>query len=250
MGSIETVPLTPSLPIELMNCSASRRRRHRAPSRLRHLTIATLLTLCAAPAFAQVSGRVQLPPLQVSSPSSPSRNFEAIDRTVEDVRYLVYIDSSRESRLREVQSFYSSAMFGDLSGDRVIQVGLFEFEADASDRQITLIGRGFDAEVARVKVRRSERTASPEAAAPFVERAYYVVIPEEDTRELETLAASLQALLGVPVAIRSEPLGTHAAIGPFGQRDDAEDIADLLQERDIDNARVHYERGSLLEELF
>ncbi|MGD1900847.1 MAG: hypothetical protein ACFB9N_01240 [Geitlerinemataceae cyanobacterium] len=220
----------------------------RAPLPLRHLAIAVPLAaaLAAMPAAAQISSQTRLPSVGASF-----QDYEDREWAVGEERYLVFVDSSRERRLREVQSFYPLATFGDLDDERVIQAGLFELEADAADRQALLRDRGFDAEVTLVRVAAPQRTTRPRAEASLAESAYYVVVPSDDALELETLAVSLQELFGTSVALRSAPFGAHLAIGPFGRRGAAEAVAEDLQGREFDNARVYYERGgSIFEELF
>ncbi len=202
--------------------------------------------ISAVPALAQI--RLPAPDLGTNRPQTSGLDtFEFADRNADRaIRYLVYTTPATDRRLAQVRRFVPTASFGDLSGDLVIQAGLFESEEDASDRLIALASQGIAAEILQVQVNPPRRATLPEADANDTDRAYYVVIPG-DMAELSGLASSLRSLLGeTNVAILEEPYGTHISIGPFEVRDDAQLVEGLLRDRDVSNARVYYDRGGSL----
>lgn len=201
------------------------------------------VTAIAIPAEAQI--RLPAPELNTNRPQSSTVNrFEVADQNLDrTIRYLVYTTPATDRRLAQVRRFVPNASFGDLSGDLVIQVGLFESEADASNQVITLASQGIAAEILQVQVNPPRRATLPEAEQIDADRAYYVIIPG-DVAELNGLASSLRSLLGeTTIAILDQPYGTHIAIGPFEVRDDAQLVESLLRDRDVSNARVYYDRG-------
>ncbi|NJN62780.1 MAG: hypothetical protein HC795_15790 [Coleofasciculaceae cyanobacterium RL_1_1] len=204
------------------------------------------LTIAAVPVLAQMS--LPAPAIGANRPQTLTLDtFESADRNLDRaIRYLVYTTPATDRRLAQVRRFIPDASFGDLSGDLVIQAGLFESEEDASDRLITLAAQGISAEILQVQVNPPRQATLPEADAIDSDRAYYVVIPGT-VAELSELASSLQSLLGeTNVAILDRPYGTHISIGPFEVRDDAQLVEGLLRDRDVPNARVYYDRGGSL----
>jgi hypothetical protein len=223
------------------------RRSSRFPIRCAlHLTINFSVLAIAIPVWAQI--RLPAPELDThrSQPSAVNR-FEVADRSFDQtIRYLVYTTPATDRRLAQVRRFVPNASFGDLSGDLVIQTGLFESEAEASDQLIALASQGIAAEILQVQVNPPRRATLPEADEIDTDRAYYVIVPG-DVAELNELAESLRSLLGeTTIAILDQPYGTHIAIGPFEVRDDAQLVESLLRDRDVSNARVYYDRGGSL----
>jgi hypothetical protein len=204
------------------------------------------LTISAVPVLAQMS--LPAPTIGTNRAQTPTLDtFEFADRNTDRaIRYLVYTTPATDRRLAQVRRFIPDASFGDLSGDLVIQAGLFESEEDASDRLITLASQGISTEILQVQVNPPRPATLPETDEIDTDRAYYVVIPGT-VAELSELASSLQSLLGeTNVAILDQPYGTHISIGPFEVRDDAQLVEGLLRDRDVPNARVYYDRGGSL----
>lgn len=211
-----------------------------------HFSLNLILTTIARPVWAQIP--LPAPELDTNRPpTSTVDRFDVADRTLDQtIRYLVYTTPATDRRLAQVRRFVPNASFGDLSGDLVIQVGLFESEADASNQLIRLASQGIAAEMLQVQVNPPRQATLPEVDEIDTDRAYYVVIPG-DVAELNDLATSLRSLLGeTTVAILDQPYGTHLSIGPFEVRDDAQLVERLLRERDVSNARVYYDRGGSL----
>lgn len=211
------------------------------------LSLTSSLLLITTPAIAQIS----LPPPAFAPASSPTvlgetREIAArnVARNVEpSIRYLVYTTPATDRRLAQVRRFVPNASFGDLSGDLVIQVGLFESETAASERLLALASQGIASEILQVQVNPPRPATLPEADVVEDDRGYYVIVPGK-AGELDGLAASLRSLLGeTTIAVLDRPYGTHIAIGPFEVRDDAQLVEDLLRDRDVSNARVYYDRG-------
>ncbi|NEQ44052.1 MAG: hypothetical protein F6K00_11045 [Leptolyngbya sp. SIOISBB] len=71
---------------------------------------------------------------------------------------------------------------------------------------------------------------------------YYVVIPG-NTVELQSIASQVVSL-GAPsilVNTRTAPRGPHVAIGPYGDRDIAQEWNNYLRDSGINGARLHFE---------
>jgi hypothetical protein len=210
------------------------------------LVVSASLFIIATPTLAQIP--LPAPAFAPTRPQTPTGDtVEVADRnTDQTIRYLVYTTPATDRRLDQVRRFVPEASFGDLSGDLVIQAGLFSSEAAASDRLIALASQGIAAEILQVQVNPPRPATLPEADAFDGERGYYVIVPGQ-AGELDGLAASLRSLLGeTTIAVLDEPFGTHISIGPFEVRDDAELVQNLLRDRDVSKARVYYDRNGSL----
>ena len=172
------------------------------------------------------------PPLEVPEVPPPSREREAT------IRYLVYVNSRSSERLQQIRRLNPEAGFGIFEGERIIQAGLFRQRGAAEMRSRQLAEQGISSQIAAVRV----PDQSSSAASNARNGSYYVVIPGSEAA-LDEAVGIVQATVNPGTAIqrRDRPRGRHLAIGPFRERETAQQLSDRLRRRGLSQTRVHYD---------
>jgi hypothetical protein len=180
-----------------------------------------------------------------------NQNNQVIQQNNE--RYLVIVNSNSPQVLQQVRQVEPTAYFRTVSGGAVIQAGTFTRMTNVQNRLRELANyRIADVRVFNAVNGQEIRYASggtggnnPNNPNPSVSQRrydyYYVAIPG-NPNELITIENKIRSNIGQVVGVnrRSEPRGTHIAVGPFSQRLQAEQWNNYLQNMGFDNARVYY----------
>ncbi len=183
------------------------------------------------------------PPVVVPPPPPPESNLGFPERdTMPREQYLVYVASSDREILAQVRAVDSSADYGLFQGQQIIQAGLFSNSIEAEERAQQLAARGIASGIARVIVEEPAMPSTSGADADSQDAPYYVVIPgnrDELARSIENVRSAIDPRL--PVVLRDRPLGPHIAIGPFAEREAAEQLSEELRRRGLRSTRVYYD---------
>jgi hypothetical protein len=247
--------------------------------RLPLLTLPLSILLASSPISAQtpVTPRTfeQLPPVPTTSggyvtngvndnTASPQSydfqapNYNQSNQVVQNnERYLVVVNSNSPQVLQQVRQIEPTAYFRSVPGGSVIQAGTFTRMTNVQNRLRELANyRIADVRVFNAVNGQELRYASggsgvvnnpnnPNNPNPSSSQRrydyYYVAIPG-NPNELITIENKIRSNIGQVVGVnrRSEPRGTHIAVGPFSQRLQAEQWNNYLQNMGFDNSRVYY----------
>lgn len=120
--------------------------------------------------------------------------------------------------------------------ERTIQVGVFSQENNAQQQVQILERQGLRARV--VPVNGTRRTGGDNP----IHSGYFVVIPGSRSNLAEMVAKVREAgISDVSVQEREAPRGPHVAVGPFGDRHEADRWSSTLRSTGMD-ARVYFGR--------
>lgn len=147
--------------------------------------------------------------------------------------YRVIVDSDSPFLLQQVRSIQPDAFIQNFGGRRVIQAGLFGEEIRARQQVSRLASQGIDARITG---------RSPEFGGS-AERGYYAIVPGGDREVQEYRERAIR--LGVTsslLQIRDRPRGLHLAVGPFPNRQEAEQVVQYLRSQGSLDARLFYDR--------
>lgn len=165
-------------------------------------------------------------------------------------QFFVYIVSSEPRVLREVREVDSNAFFVRYRGRTVIRAGIF----DSEDRALRLARRLRDRRlIPRVDIVEFEESwarfeaVENEAPVASVNDDYYaVVIPcsEEELPAVEAQVRKMAPDFGNQQGIsrRNEADGSYVMVGPFRNRETAENWHRYLQDFGMENAQIYYSR--------
>ena len=154
-----------------------------------------------------------------------------------DQRYLVYVERA-SLYLQKVRQLEPDAFVRQYQGRYVIQVGVFNREADAKQRVRELKSRGISSQIVRLSSKQATELGKNS-------KSYFVVIPSS-RRELPLLHERVKRLRAdagdhrVIVSQREQPLGPHVRVGPFLEREQAERWNRYLQKMGVRHGRVYY----------
>jgi hypothetical protein len=169
-------------------------------------------------------------------------------------RYLVFIDNSNSRLLQEVRRIEPTAYSRQFQGRSVIQAGVFSKPGNAQQRIRELADNGINgARIISYANGQEIPNNYPDRNFPdrnFPDRGYspnnrsnyyYVAIPAR-SQDLPMIEDKIRRNIGQSAAIlqRSQPRGSHIAVGPFTQRAQAEQWNSYLRNLGFGNARVYY----------
>jgi hypothetical protein len=171
---------------------------------------------------------------QPSQPNQYSQNFE---------RYFVYVDSGDSRILQRVREIEPGAYIRQYQGRSIIQSGVFSRESNAQQRVRELASYGIRGARVVSFSNGEIQTFNPRVNSEPRNNRYYVIIPGK-TQDLPVIADTITRRTGSSnlVQERRRPFGPHVAVGPFGERDDAERWNRYMHELGFGNARVYYNR--------
>jgi hypothetical protein len=174
-------------------------------------------------------------------------------------RYFVYVDSDNSQMLQRVRQIESNAYIRNYNGRNVIQSGVFNGQSNAQRRVRELEFNGISG--ARIVNSANVEVTSYNSPQPVIphdtpvyntqNRAnnnpqekrnyYYVVIPSK-ANSLRSFGTGIRQKISININVfmRTKPLGPHIAVGPFGDRLEAEQWNIYLQGSGYNNARVYY----------
>ncbi|HAX74427.1 MAG TPA: hypothetical protein DCY88_00965, partial [Cyanobacteria bacterium UBA11372] len=173
---------------------------------------------------------------------------------------LVFIPTSDRRILREVQDVVDNATIIRYRGRNIIRAGVFEDEVRAARLVKRLRDRGllaqivpieFEEGVARYEYREYREYRDDERRNYRVERDnnedYYSVIIPCREEEMPAIAAQIEQIspdMGMQQAIsmRNEADGSFVMIGPFRNREAAENWHRYFRDFGMENAQVYYGR--------
>ena len=181
----------------------------------------------------------QLPPGAVGAPTkdrdlefkAPSSSTPSTSSTL----YRVEISGDSPLLLAEVKKIEPQAFVRP--GEGIIQAGVFSKESSAQQRLQELDVLGIRAQITTISA------GTPVAdARPTSSKFYFVVIPEgkANLAEIEAQLIGL-GLTQEAVRPREQPRGSHVAVGPFANRNEAERWNNYIRSFGMD-ARVYYGR--------
>lgn len=188
-------------------------------------------------------------------PSQPAQ-FSQYNQNFE--RYLVYVDGSDFQTLQEIRRIEPTAYIRQYQGRNVIQSGVFNRVSNAQQRVSELQSRGiYSARIIsfangqEIGIGNSGFVGDRNliSANRPVSR-YYVAIPTTP-EELPAIATQVRQNLARfsqglgqsgGVLERTQPRGSHVAVGPFSDRFQAEEWNKYLRNTGYRNARVYYGR--------
>lgn len=193
------------------------------------------------PVQAQISiNQQQLPQLQQGEFNQFSgKKYSQYNQKFE--RYFVYIDSSNNQILYEVRQIEPDAYIRHYNGRNIIQSGVFNelYNAQLRIKELELHGIPGARIVnsANVDVTSDQRSYNNQEKTDF----YYVVIPSS-ANNLSSFATDIRQKVGTSINVirRTQPIGTHIAVGPFRDRLEAEQWNGYLKDSGYGNARVYY----------
>ncbi|MBV9387394.1 MAG: hypothetical protein JOZ78_13310 [Chroococcidiopsidaceae cyanobacterium CP_BM_ER_R8_30] len=155
-------------------------------------------------------------------------------------RYLVYVDRANSLRLQKVRQLEPNAFVRQYQGKSVIQVGVFNREADAKQRVRELKARGISSQIVSLSSKQATELGQKKSS-----KFYFVVIPSS-RRELPLLDEKVKRLRAdardntVVVSQREQPMGPHVRVGPFLEREQAERWNRYLRKMGVSHGRVYY----------
>ena len=174
-------------------------------------------------------------------------------------RYFVYVDSNNYEILQRVRQIEPNAYIRNYKGRKVIQSGIFNGQSNAQKRVRELEFNG----ISGAKIVNSENIElTPNYSVQPVmsynapgyndqnypnnyqqekRNSYYVVIPG-NANNLRSLGTEISQRVSTSINVfrRTQPLGTHIAVGPFSDRLEAEQWNSCLKSSGYGNARVYY----------
>ena len=202
-----------------------------------------------------------LPQLQQVQPvefnQSQGRQYSQYNQDFD--RYFVYVDSSNSQILQQVRQVESSAYIRNYNGRNVIQSGVFNGQSNAQKRvrELELNGipgaRIVNSANVEVTSYNSTQQVMPDGTPVYnnqnyinnyqreTRNSYYVVIPSK-ANNLRSVGAQIQQKIGVNINVfmRTQPRGSHIAVGPFSDKLEAEQWNSYLKNSGYSNARVYY----------
>ncbi len=187
---------------------------------------------------------------QIPNNSQYNQNFE---------RYFVYVDSSDYQTLQRIRQIEQNAYIRNYNGRKVIQSGVFNGQSNAQKRVGELKSNGINgAKIVNYENIELTPNYSDQPIMPFDNsgynrqnytnnyqqekiNSYYVVIPSNG-KNLRSLGTDIRqkVSLNINVFRRNQPRGAHIAVGPFSDRNEAEQWNNYLQNSGYGNARVYY----------
>ena len=194
-------------------------------------------TPSSPPAFPDARPERELD-FRAPNPPIPSRNTR--DSALRLYRVDIFGDSPL--LLSQVQRIEPDAFVRQDEG--VIQAGVFADEFNAQSRVRDLRAQGFQAQVTTITAGGSAnprgQISDRNTRERRLDQSYFVVIPG-DARELPDIATQV-VQLGIrrsAVTQRESPRGPHVAVGPFGNRGDADRWSSYFRSVGMD-ARVYF----------
>jgi type II secretory pathway pseudopilin PulG len=186
-------------------------------------------------------------------------------------QYIVYVDTDDRGTLQRIKQIESTAYIRSINGRRIIQSGVFTRPDNAQRRVQELASNGIiGAGIMGDSYSGAMSYSSPPAATNYnymynnpvpnysysnnnfssypnlvqnPSNYYYVVIPTS-LRNLSSLGQEIQQKIGGNISVfpRTQPRGSHIAVGRFQERYYAEQVKDYLKTLGYGNARVYYGR--------
>lgn len=218
------------------------------------LGVSSVLFGTASATQAQVTVFEGLPPLPPNIPSlrqtpkdsdnqvmpAPPQvqefNFEAPrsapGSTSNAQQYRVEVPTSDPLMLATVKKIEPNAF---MKGDR-IQAGLFSQQSNAQNLQADLQAKGIRADIVTIADNTNVLAVGSSSSA-----GYFVAIPTSKRNEGAVQSKLLQ--MGINpylIQARSAPRGSHLAIGPFANRDEASSINTLVRSASLDG-RLYFQ---------
>ena len=181
---------------------------------------------------------------------SPGTQYSQYNQNFD--RYFVYVDSSNSQILQRVRQVEPNAYIRNYNGRNVIQSGVFNGQYNAQQRVKELEFNGISG--ARIVNSENMELTYAQPAVSYTTPAYndpnyqqerrdsyYVVIPSNSNR-LRSLGTEIRQKVSININVfrRTQPLGTHIAVGPFSDRLEAEQWNSYLKNSGYGNARVYY----------
>jgi hypothetical protein len=163
---------------------------------------------------------------------------------------LVFIPSSDPRLLREVRVVAPGAFMINYRGRAVIRAGIFENEVRAAQLAKRLRDRRLIAQIVPIEFEESWARFEPVEERRFEvqndEDFYSVIIPCRE-EELPAIAAQIRQMapdmnMEQAISMRNESDGSYVMVGPFRNREMAENWNRYLRDFGMENAQVYYGR--------
>ncbi|MFQ4143104.1 SPOR domain-containing protein [Chlorogloeopsis sp. ULAP02] len=165
-----------------------------------------------------------------------SQNFE---------RYLVYVDSNNPQTLQQIRLIEPTAYMRNFEGRSVIQVGIFSQASNAQQRIQQLAASGINqGRIASfANGQETPTNLNIKNSQTANSKYYYVAIPAK-SQDIPSITNQIRSNIAQrpTVSTRTQPRGSHVAVGPFSDRTIAEQWSRYLQSLGFGNARVYYGR--------
>lgn len=165
--------------------------------------------------------------------------------------FLVLIPTSDRRILREVQNVESNAFITRYRGRYAIRAGIFEDEVKAARLAKRLRDRRLLAQVVPIEFEQSwarfERVEDYPRDRQYDDDDYYSVVIPCREEELPAVAAQVQQMAPdvereQAISMRNESDGSYVMVGPFRNRQTAENWHRYLQDFGMENAQIYYGR--------
>ena len=214
------------------------------------LTLALLVTLIIEGWFAlavdaaEESRKVEVVPRSPSSESFLVREFDfralptppvVNPPSVQSQSYLVYVGAGNSSGLQQVQQLEPAAFVRQYQGKAVIQAGVFSQNDNAQKLAKQLEYKGIDARIVNLATGQD---------TDFVSEFYFVVIPAKRDKlaAIEDRVKQLRMGMQVNIVQQQQPR-TQVRVGPFLDREQAENWRRYLRSSGLRKTRVYYGRS-------
>ena len=222
------------------------------PDRFSATEIAERLSQRGFPA--EISSLAPAIPAALAPPPPPALGLPAAPGAVE---YWVFVNGNSPLLLQQVQQVVPDAFVTETNGRPIIQAGAFVTEGNARDRLQLLRSRGVLAEIATIPGAAPTAFDAPFPRAPQFDpplsgnnsqvvrsqTGYYVIIPSSEEK-IRAIANRVQQAIPNTATItpRRFRRGSHVAVGPYPERNQAEEVRLVLFNSGLTNARVYFGR--------
>ncbi|MDJ1185806.1 hypothetical protein [Roseofilum casamattae] len=191
-------------------------------------------------------------PAALVPPPPPGFAFPTAPGAIE---YWVFVNGNSPFLLEQVQQVVPDAFVTQTNGRPIIQAGAFAAEGNARERLQLLRSRGILAEIATIPGAAPATFDLPLASVPPFDSqlsgnssqvvrsqtGYYVIIPSSEEK-IRAIANRVQQTIPNTATItpRRFRRGSHVAVGPYPNRNQAEEVRLVLFNSGLTNARVYF----------
>lgn len=174
--------------------------------------------------------------VEFQAPQAPQAPSTVSPRSFKPESYLVYINENSSLILQQVQRLEPTAFVRQYNGRSVIQAGIFNQNSNAHKLANELESKGIDTRIVSLASGKDTDFVSNY-------KFYFVVIPakQEKLAAIEDKVKQLKMGMQVSISQKAEPR-THVRVGPFLEKEQAENWKRYLKASGLRKARVYYGR--------
>ncbi len=174
--------------------------------------------------------------VEFQAPPAPPAPPTASPPSSKPESYSVYINENSSLLLQKVQQLQPTAFVRQYNGRAVIQAGVFNQNFNAQKLANELESKGIDTRIIRL-------TTGKDTDFVSNYKFYFVVIPakQEKLAAIEEQVKQLKMGMQVNISQKEQPR-THVRVGPFLEKQQAENWKRYLKASGLRKARVYYGR--------